>query len=119
MKFILGSDELLEGFEEQFDKVISTHTMEHVSDDKLFLKRIRNSLKRNGILILEVPRLYPYPIGKPLWPHHKREYEKNSLEKLIQKVGFEIEAAFGGNRRDYVDVNDARDAFLYVCKKVS
>ena len=119
LKFILGSDELLEGFEEQFDKVISTHTMEHVSDDKLFLKRIRNSLKRNGKLILEVPRLHPYPIGKPLWPHHKREYEKNSLEKLIQKVGFEIEAAFGGNRRDYVDVNDARDAFLYVCKKIS
>ena len=117
LKFILGSDELLEEFEEQFDKVISTHTMEHVSDDQLFLKRIRNSLKPNGKLILEVPRLFPYPIGKPLWPHHKREYEKDSLEKLIRKVGFEIETAFGGNRRDYVDVKDARDAFLYVCKK--
>ena len=117
LKFILGSDELLEEFEEQFDKVISTHTMEHVSDDQLFLKRIRNSLKPNGKLILEVPRLCPYPIGKPLWPDHKREYEKDSLEKLIQKVGFEIESAFGGNRRDYVNVSDARDAFLYVCKK--
>ena len=119
LKFILGSDELLEEFEEQFDKVISTHTMEHVSDDQLFLKRIRNSLKPNGKLILEVPRLFPYPIGKPLWPHHKREYEKDSLEKLIRKVGFEIETAFGGNRRDYVDVKDARDAFLYVCKKTN
>ena len=119
LKFILGSDELLEEFKEQFDKVISTHTMEHISDDKLFLKRIKNSLKFNGKLILEVPRLYPYPIGKPLWPHHKREYEKDSLEKLIRKVGFEIETAFGGNRRDYVDVNDARDAFLYVCKKIN
>ena len=117
LKFILGSDELLEEFEERFDKVISTHTMEHVSDDQLFLKRIRNSLKPNGKLILEVPRLCPYPIGKPLWPDHKREYEKDSLEKLIRKVGFEIETAFGGNRRDYVDVKDARDAFLYVCKK--
>jgi len=119
LKFILGSDELLEEFEEQFDKVISTHTMEHVSDDQLFLKRIRNSLKPNGKLILEVPRLFPYPIGKPLWPHHKREYEKDSLEKLIQKVGFKIETKFGGNRRDYVDVKDARDAFLYVCKKIN
>jgi len=119
LKFILGSDELLEEFEGQFDKVISTHTMEHVSDDQLFLKRIRNSLKSSGKLILEVPRLFPYPIGKPLWPHHKREYEKDSLEKLIQKVGFKIETKFGGNRRDYVDVKDARDAFLYVCKKVS
>ena len=117
LKFILGSDELLEEFEGQFDKVISTHTMEHVSDDQLFLKRIRNSLKSSGKLILEVPRLFPYPIGKPLWPHHKREYEKDSLEKLIRKVGFKIETAFGGNRRDYVDVKDARDAFLYVCKK--
>ena len=119
LKFILGSDELLEEFEGQFDKVISTHTMEHVSDDQLFLKRIRNSLKSNGKLILEVPRLFPYPIGKPLWPHHKREYEKDSLEKLIQKVGFKIETKFGGNRRDYVDVKDARDAFLYVCKKIN
>ena len=119
LKFILGSDELLEEFEEYFDKVISTHTMEHVSDDQLFLKRIRNSLKSNGKLILEVPRLFPYPIGKPLWPHHKREYEKDSLEKLIQKVGFKIETKFGGNRRDYVDVKDARDAFLYVCKKIN
>ena len=119
LKFVLGSDELLEEFKEQFDKVICTHTMEHVSDDKLFLKRIKYSLKPNGKLILEVPRLCPYPLGKPLWPDHKREYEKDSLEKLIRKVGFEIETAFGGNRRDYVDVNDARDAFLYICKKIN
>ena len=117
LKFVLGSDELLEEFKEQFDKVICTHTMEHVSDDKLFLKRIKYSLKPNGKLILEVPRLCPYPLGKPLWPDHKREYEKDSLGKLIQKAGFEIETMFGGNRRDYVDVNDARDAFLYICKK--
>ena len=119
LKFILGSDELLEEFKEQFDKVICTHTMEHVSDDKLFLKRIKYSLKPNGKLILEVPRLCPYPLGKPLWPDHKREYEKDSLGKLIQKAGFEIETMFGGNRRDYVDVNDARDAFLYICKKIN
>ena len=118
LKFVLGSDELLEEFKEQFDKVICTHTMEHVSDDKLFLKRIKYSLKPNGKLILEVPRLCPYPLGKPLWPDHKREYEKNSLGELIQKAGFEIETMFGGNRRDYVDVNDARDAFLYICKKI-
>ena len=119
LKFVLGSDELLEEFKEQFDKVICTHTMEHVSDDKLFLKRIKYSLKPNGKLILEVPRLCPYPLGKPLWPDHKREYEKDSLGKLIQKAGFEIETMFGGNRRDYVDVNDARDAFLYICKKIN
>ena len=109
----------MEEFKEQFDKVICTHTMEHVSDDKLFLKRIKYSLKPNGKLILEVPRLCPYPLGKPLWPDHKREYEKDSLGKLIQKAGFEIETMFGGNRRDYVDVNDARDAFLYICKKIN
>ena len=90
-----------------------------VSASAIAFPRIKNSLKPNGKLILEVPRLFPYPIGKPLWPHHKREYEKDSLEKLIRKVGFEIETAFGGNRRDYVDVKDARDAFLYVCKKTN
>ena len=45
LKFILGSDELLEEFEEQFDKVISTHTMEHVSDDQLFFKKNKKLIK--------------------------------------------------------------------------
>jgi spore coat polysaccharide biosynthesis protein SpsF (cytidylyltransferase family) len=116
LKFILGTDELLEDFKSKFTKVISAHTMEHVPDDHLFLQRIKHCLKSNGKLILEVPRLAPHPLGKPLWPHHKREYTKRSLEHVLKKTGFKIERAFGANRRNYVNVKNARDSFLYVCK---
>jgi len=34
----------------------------------------------------------------------------------LKKAGFEIEQAFGANRRNYVNVKNARDSFLYVCK---
>lgn len=116
LKFLHGTDELLEDFKSKFDKVISAHTMEHVDNDSLFLQRIKNCLKSNGKLILEVPRLIPYPLGKPLWPHHKREYTKKSLDHVLKKDGFKIEQAFGANRRTYVNVKNARDSFLYVCK---
>jgi len=117
LKFLHGTDELLENFKLKFDKVISAHTMEHVNDDYLFLQRIRNCLKsKYGKLILEVPRLCLYPLGKPLWPYHKREYTKKSLERVLKKAGFEIEQAFGANRHNYVNVENARDSFLYVCK---
>ena len=116
LKFLHGTDKLLEDFKSKFDKVVSAHTMEHVNNDNLFLQRIRNCLKSNGKLILEVPCLTLYPLGKPLWPHHKREYTQKSLEHVLKKVGFDIEQAFGANRRNYVNVKNARDSFLYICK---
>ncbi len=117
--FICGNDELLEKFGGKFDKVISTHTMEHVTNDELFLKRIHFCLKINGELIIEVPRLNPYPLGCPLWPHHKREYTRDQLENLLEKTNFKIQFSFGANRRDYTNIENARDSFLYVCKKIN
>lgn len=118
LEFICGNDELLEKFGGKFDKVISTHTMEHVTNDELFLRRIHFCLKTNGELIIEVPRLAPYPLGCPLWPHHKREYTQDQLENLLEKTNFKIHTSFGANRRDYTNVENARDSFLYVCKKI-
>ena len=65
---------------------------------------------------MDVPRFFSYPLGIPLWPVHKREYTKESLENVLNKTGFKIETAFGINRRNYVSVENARDSFLYVCK---
>ena len=36
---------LLEEFKEQFDKVICAHTLEHISDDKLFWKKNKTLIK--------------------------------------------------------------------------
>lgn len=116
LEFIHETDEFLEKIQLKFDKVVSAHTLEHVEDDEIFLKRIRKSLKKDGKLILDVPRFFPYPLGIPLWPVHKREYTKESLENILNKTGFEIETAYGINRRNYVNVKNARDSFLYVCR---
>lgn len=117
LKFLFGTDELLEGLDVAFDKAVSLHTLEHVEDDRLFLERVRERLKDGGRLLLEVPRLLRYPLGEPLLPMHRREYARDGLEELLRSTGFEIEESFGGNRGSYVDIDSAREVLFYVCRK--
>ncbi len=118
VEFIHGTDDVLEHMDVIFDSVVSLHTMEHIDDDRLFLERIHRRLKKGGTLVLEVPRLMPYPLGEPLYPCHKREYTQEGLEELLRTTGFHITVALGGNRGSYVDVDRAREVFFYLCKKV-
>ena len=97
--------------------MVSSHTLEHIDDDKLFLERIRDSLISGGNLILEVPKLPLYPLGEPLYPFHKREYTIPNLESLLHETGFEIIEKYGGSRNEYVDIKNARNVLLYICKK--
>lgn len=117
LNFLFGTDELLTGLDVTFDKAVSLHTLEHVEDDRLFLERVRGRLKDGGKLILEVPRLFQYPLGEPLLPMHRREYTREALEELLRSTGFEIEVSFGGNRGSYVDIDSAREVLFYVCAK--
>ena len=54
LQFIHGTDESLDNFEDKFDKVVCAHTMEHIEDDGLFVRRIRKCLKDGGKLLLEI-----------------------------------------------------------------
>ena len=117
IEYLHGTDKLLEKFPSAFDKVVSSHTLEHVDNDQLFLERIRDSLRDDGKLILEVPKLFLYPLGEPLYPVHVREYTIFNLEKLLHETGFEIIEKYGGNRNEYVNIKNARNVLLYICKK--
>ncbi len=118
VEFIHGTDSVLDCMDVDFDNIVSLHTMEHIDEDRLFLERIYRRLKQAGTLILEVPRLMPYPLGEPLYPCHKREYTRDSIERLLYSAGFEITMALGGNRGSYVDIEQAREVLFYLCRKV-
>jgi len=97
-----------------FDKIISLHTLEHVDNDKKFLLNLKKVLKPNGLLILEVPRLLKYPLGEPLWPFHKREYDSEVLRKLLLECGFEVLEMKGDNRHIRGPIKNARETLFYV-----
>jgi len=97
------------------DAVISIHTMEHLRDDRLFLKNCSHWLKSGGRLILEVPLLMRYPIGEVINPHHIREYEIESLKRLCGEY-FQVEMVFGVARGFYLSEDRARNAVMLVLK---
>jgi spore coat polysaccharide biosynthesis protein SpsF (cytidylyltransferase family)/ubiquinone/menaquinone biosynthesis C-methylase UbiE len=117
LSFHYGTDNSLGELDLKFDKVISLHTLEHVNDDNQFLNNIFKVLKKNSLLILEVPRLFEYPLGEPLWPFHEREYKLSEVRNLLINTGFEIVQEKGGNRNNYTDVNNAREVLLFIARK--
>ena len=99
-----------------FDLIVSIHTMEHVIDDNLFLKKIKNWLKRDCKIILEVPLLMEYPFyqsAQPYSEYHIREYIPKELVKLFSKY-FKIIESYGVSRGFYSNLNKARNAILLV-----
>jgi ubiquinone/menaquinone biosynthesis C-methylase UbiE len=75
-----------------FDTVVLFQVIEHIKEDKAFLKEIKRVLKTSGRLILTTPnREYRLKPGqKPWYKHHVREYSREELEDLLKSVFSEI-----------------------------
>ena len=76
----------------KFDVIVSIHTMEHIKDDNKFIFNLYEYLKKNGVLIIEVPFYYTYPffgIKIPYGDGHFREYNETSFKRVI-KTKFNI-----------------------------
>lgn len=79
-KLIQGS---IYDLQEEYDVIVCGEVIEHIKEDKKFIKRICSLLKPNGILVLSTP------LNKSLWTNvdvhagHYRRYEK---EELIEKI---------------------------------
>ena len=102
-----------------FDIIVSIHTMEHVINDKLFLQKLRNWLKRKGTIVLEVPLLMKYPFvnsKEPLGDAHIREYFPQDLMDLFSKY-FRIKKTYGVCRGYYTSLNKARNALMIIGEK--
>ncbi|HEV7731388.1 MAG TPA: methyltransferase domain-containing protein [Candidatus Binatia bacterium] len=102
---------------EPFDVVVSMHTLEHVERDRRMLINIRNMLRQNGRLILEVPLATRRPFPVPHNPHHLREYTRVEIERLVVGAGFVLEGARGMSRGIYTDPMLAREAIQLHARK--
>jgi SAM-dependent methyltransferase len=88
---------------ETVDIALLFHVLEHTSDQIGFLRNIKNVLKKNGYLIVEVPNVeevmletcptYNDFYWMPVHPHY---FNNKTLEYILRKAGFkEIEIVSG------------------------
>ena len=86
---------------------------------------IKRVLKKDGVLILEVPLRIRKPFlhnEEPLLPStenisgHYREYSVNSFKSLVSQY-FSIIDLYGVNRGIYVPIENTRNAIMAVLQK--
>ena len=77
----------------QFDIVVINHVLEHFYDPNSALVLCRNILKKDGLLIIEVPNiLKPFRALDRYFLRyvHTTSFSPRTLQKLLEKNGFEV-----------------------------
>jgi predicted SAM-dependent methyltransferase len=71
------------------------HTLEHVDDPLIVLKKIYKILKKDGIVLIDVPNAggLASKVLKNKWPYrlpreHKSQFTRTSLVNLFKETGF-------------------------------
>ncbi|MEM9657296.1 MAG: class I SAM-dependent methyltransferase [Planctomycetota bacterium] len=83
---------------ERFDAVLCVNVLEHVRDDELVLSHFAKLLAPGGRLVLLVPA-HPWlysAVDRTLG--HFRRYERQGLQRKIERAGLEMESLHGFNR---------------------
>lgn len=95
-------ENLRDGKQEQlpnnyFDLSLMNHTLEHLDDPVLILKKIHKILKKDGLILIDVPNAggLGSRILKDKWPYrlpeeHKHQFTKQSLSKIFEIAGFQV-----------------------------
>ena len=78
-----------------YDFIVSLESIEHVEDDKLFLIRLYNALKDNGVLIISTPNMEKQDLTFNSNPFHYRHYYNKDFIKYAKNIGFSLNAMFG------------------------
>ena len=72
------------------DIVTMLDVLEHLSDDGTALREVRRILKPGGALILSVPAYQHLWSAHDEALHHFRRYEKSSLNRVLNRTGFQV-----------------------------
>jgi len=82
---------------EYFDAITLWHVLEHVHDPKTYIKRIYDILKKDGVLILEVPNISSWQarLFQANWfhldaPRHYYHFSSKTLKRLLMDTGFNV-----------------------------
>ncbi len=83
--------------ENRYDCVTLYHSLEHMREPSMVLRKIRNTLKNNGILLIQVPNIdsWQFRAFKGRWfhlflPYHTFHFSRETLTKMLKKHGFSI-----------------------------
>ena len=92
---------------EYYDVCVSFHVIEHLENPIQTLKLIREKIKNNGIIIIEVPHANDYLISElkninfkkfTLWSQHLILHTRESLKLILEKSGF-VDISISGIQR--------------------
>ncbi len=101
----LGKERVFHGgiddvhIEEKFDLIILSHVFEHIIDPKKYLKTLKNRLKREGYVYLEVPSLfghfqnyhnYGLELQRFFTIAHIFNFSNLTLRNMIESEGFRV-----------------------------
>lgn len=116
-------------FDRKFDVILFCEVLEHLTNDPMqAILRIKNSLNKDGILVLTTPNvnrleniskmiagsnIYDPYSGYGIYGRHNREYNKHELSLLLSHCGFEIEEMFSS------DVHHNRSNDFFPVKNIS
>lgn len=78
-----------------YDFIISLESVEHIKDDILFLNRLYDALKLNGLLIISTPNMEKQDLKLNPNHFHYRHYYNNEFIKLVHEIGFEFIELYG------------------------
>jgi len=86
----------------ELDAIFSSNVLEHIKDDLIILKKMKDHLKKNGLVFLYVPA------KMELWSEldqtvgHYRRYEKETLIAKLQKAGFKVKKIYYADSMGYL-----------------
>lgn len=91
IKTFLNIDEIEDN---SLDFVFSLNVLEHIKDDNLIIKEIKQKIKIGGKILIYVPAFNMLYSSMDKKVGHYRRYDMKSLSSLMSKNGLKIEKAF-------------------------
>lgn len=123
LQFIQGDILKTELSEKYFDIVISSMTIEQVEPDDqiIFLKRLADSLRPEGLLFLVTPnkRVASPGVSTPLLHWNKKELYGYEINDLLKKNGLVAVRWFGRRRVPFFMANRFTKRLLNAIQKIS
>jgi 2-polyprenyl-3-methyl-5-hydroxy-6-metoxy-1,4-benzoquinol methylase len=104
----------------QFDLVVCFETVEHMQNDRAFIRKLYNVLKKGGVLLISAPNENVIPhLKNPYFinginPHHFRHYRPEELQRLVKDCGFQIQQLLTQDNATYELVSGRDDGFTTI-----
>jgi len=97
IKIFKPNDILKKNFKRKYDVITMLNSIEHFYEPLLYLERVKNVIKDDGYLIIQVPNISSLGFlifGKywyPLQPgRHLFNFNPSNLKKLVEEFGFKV-----------------------------